>query len=152
MTSDFQISLIDSPQEMPARELVSAVFLVGFKGGNVLAARNERGWDIPGGHLEEGESLLAGLRREVREEAGATFEKAVPFAALSRPGHAKSMIFFAADGCKMEGFEAKEDAFERCLLEPEQLVARYRGDQRLLARLIRHASRKLGEIPASGGV
>lgn len=34
-------------------------------------------WDLPGGHLREGESLVAGLVREVKEETSLNIEQAV---------------------------------------------------------------------------
>jgi 8-oxo-dGTP pyrophosphatase MutT (NUDIX family) len=36
----------------------------------VLARHEERGWELPGGHLEEGEAPLATARREFHEEIG----------------------------------------------------------------------------------
>ena len=62
---------------------VSAVFLVGFLADGVLAVRNERGWDLPGGHVEPEESLLDALRRETWEEAAVSFLHATPFASIS---------------------------------------------------------------------
>lgn len=35
-----------------------------------LIVHNRRGWDIPGGHLEKGESPVVAFIREVREETG----------------------------------------------------------------------------------
>ena len=40
-------------------------------GGHVVFVRHpERGWEIPGGHLNDGESPETALRREILEETG----------------------------------------------------------------------------------
>jgi 8-oxo-dGTP diphosphatase len=36
----------------------------------LLIRHHKRGWEIPQGHVAEGESLIAALHREVREESG----------------------------------------------------------------------------------
>ena len=54
--------------------LVSAAGLV-YKDGRVLLIRSERrGWEFPGGIVEQGEAILDGLRREIYEESGITAE------------------------------------------------------------------------------
>ncbi len=122
---------------------VSSVYLIGFIGDRIVAARNERGWDIPGGHLEEGEELVGGLRRETEEEAGISFVDAIPYATLSLPNGQKYMLFFVSDSCKLGNFIPKPDAFERDLLEVETLIERYYGDKDLLRDLIKKAKENI---------
>ena len=52
------------------KHIVAAGMLV-QRGDEVLLVRTpRRGWEIPGGQIEEGESVLDGVLREVQEEAG----------------------------------------------------------------------------------
>ena len=53
----------------PPNHIVAAGILV-RRGDEVLLVRTEkRGWEFPGGQIEEGESVLDGVVREVQEEA-----------------------------------------------------------------------------------
>jgi 8-oxo-dGTP pyrophosphatase MutT (NUDIX family) len=55
---------------LPSRDLVTAAFGFLFDGDCFLMVRLvERGWDVPGGHVEPGETPLETLQREVHEEA-----------------------------------------------------------------------------------
>jgi len=40
------------------------------KNGKVLLLKNDKGWDLPGGHIKQDENMLQGLKREVFEETG----------------------------------------------------------------------------------
>jgi ADP-ribose pyrophosphatase YjhB (NUDIX family) len=43
-----------------------------FWDGKIALVQTERGWEIPGGHIEDGEDLSTCLKRELFEEVGAT--------------------------------------------------------------------------------
>jgi len=50
---------------------VSTVYCVGIRDGEFLMIRNpRRGWEMPGGGIEEGESIRDAARREFAEECG----------------------------------------------------------------------------------
>lgn len=66
-----EIALILDNQLPPQPAITSALALA-FDGECILMTNlHQRGWDIPGGHLDPGETPEAAMRREVIEEAGA---------------------------------------------------------------------------------
>jgi len=51
--------------------ILAVCALVTSPDGRVLMVRHpRRGWEVPGGQVEEGESLLGALQREILEESG----------------------------------------------------------------------------------
>ncbi len=48
----------------------TATGLIIWDGKIVLVENIKRGWELPGGHIEEGESIEEALMRELQEEAG----------------------------------------------------------------------------------
>lgn len=49
--SQFFISYVDEQTIIPKKEFLSAVFLIAINGDKILSIKNDRGWEIPGGHL-----------------------------------------------------------------------------------------------------
>ncbi|MDE1151995.1 MAG: NUDIX domain-containing protein [Micavibrio sp.] len=66
--------------ELPPPELCTAAYVFAFDGDRLLMADLDRGVDIPGGHIDPGETGDAAMRREVLEETGATVGPARLFA------------------------------------------------------------------------
>lgn len=62
---------------MPKTELTTMVMIKNPATGQVLVQdriKSWKGWSFPGGHLEDGESVVDCAKREVKEETGLTVE------------------------------------------------------------------------------
>ncbi|TYO99100.1 8-oxo-dGTP diphosphatase [Geothermobacter ehrlichii] len=69
--------------------------LIGNDAGEVLLIRHpKRGWELPQGHVEQGEDLLTAVRREVREETGIEIAVERLAAIFSKQEPAPSAVIF----------------------------------------------------------
>lgn len=60
---------------LPPKHIVTAAAVVLNKENKILLLKGiKRGWEIPGGHVENGESLAAAAIRETKEETGIDIE------------------------------------------------------------------------------
>lgn len=76
LPNESHIILDDQP---PPTELTTSALGLVFDGSRLLLPKlTQRGWDIPGGHIEAGELPEESFRREVREETGAILSVVCP--------------------------------------------------------------------------
>ncbi len=55
------------------KHIIAVSGLISHPDGKILLIRGpRRGWEFPGGQVEEGENLIEALQREIQEEAGVT--------------------------------------------------------------------------------
>lgn len=76
------------------------------------------------------------LRREVKEEAGAVFSEAIPFATLRFPPRQDLMLFFLTSDFELGSFVPGSDVLDRAVVSVDLLLARYHGDVDMLRQLI----------------
>lgn len=61
---------------LPPAGLITSALVLAFQNDNFLMTKlHHRGWDIPGGHIELGETSLQAMLREVSEETSATLDR-----------------------------------------------------------------------------
>lgn len=121
--------------ELPALEICGTAFAFAFLGERMLFTRlAKRGWDIPGGHIEPGETPAQAAVRETLEETGVLVEplellgvqELEVFGALPRGGWTKRLgaqVFYRCRVVEMRPFLVTEEALERGFLSPEQARA-----------------------------
>ena len=54
------------------KDLDKSAKAVLHRNGKVLLLKNDKGWDLPGGHIKQDENITQGLKREIFEETGIT--------------------------------------------------------------------------------
>lgn len=126
-----EISLILDDQ-LPPLPLITSALALAFEGQNILMTNlQQRGWDIPGGHLDPGESPEAAMRREVIEEAGAMLGEvrllgyqrirllgAVP-AGYRYPHPDSYQVLYIGQVVSLLDFQSTSEASERAFFAPD---------------------------------
>lgn len=136
----------------PPLPLITSAFALAFDGDRLLMTRlHQRGWDIPGGHVEIGEQPEEAMRREVYEETGARLGPARLFAyqrfrlfATAPAGYRypypeSYQVFYGARIVALDPFLATEETAGRGLFPPD--AARQLGWVRSNTALYRAACR-----------
>ncbi len=103
---------------------VDCIILVGSRVVLVYRKNEPRGWALPGGFVDYGETVEQAVRREMREETGLELEGLRQFRVYSDPsrdprGHCVSVVF-TARGAGIP--EAGDDAERFRLVEPGEIV------------------------------
>jgi ADP-ribose pyrophosphatase YjhB (NUDIX family) len=123
--------------------VVAVCGLVTNANGRVLLVRVEgRGWELPGGQVERGESLLEALVREVEEESGCVVEPERLLAIDSRLTAPEMLVHVFAcryvDGVPIAREAAVPEVGWFTPQEARRLVTRSPAAERLADALGRH--------------
>jgi 8-oxo-dGTP pyrophosphatase MutT (NUDIX family) len=99
----FVVEFVENPDFEQLPEKITAAFaFVMNDDKSLLVMQNERGWDIPGGHMEGDESVVQAAHREVLEEACVEIDDVAPFAVIKNDSTA--MAIFTARPQKINTF------------------------------------------------
>ncbi|WP_274654646.1 NUDIX domain-containing protein [Paenibacillus humicola] len=107
---------------LPIEENITCSFVLAFRDHELLLTNlTDRGWDIPGGHIEPGETPFEAMKRELFEETGARIESAELIGHElirlngEKPPHWKYpypesyMVFYTAKIIGLDNFESNDE-------------------------------------------
>jgi 8-oxo-dGTP pyrophosphatase MutT (NUDIX family) len=120
---------------MPDRHLITCSFVLAFSNDEIiLTDLHARGWDIPGGHIERGESAEEAVIRELYEETGAKILEPELLGLMEiemfgdKPENYKYpfpksyMAFFWSNIIHLDDIQPNDEIRGRGLLKPEQVL------------------------------
>ncbi|WP_100012039.1 NUDIX hydrolase [Lentibacillus sediminis] len=138
---------------LPPEEQITSVHGFCFKDDKLLLVNlNQRGWDIPGGHIDNGETTEECFRREAFEEGYITgscsllghiivdhnknpnWDENSPY---PKVGY---QVFYRMDIDQLHVFQAKYESGERILIKPGEVTEYYHGWNELYQEVLDYAS------------
>lgn len=136
--------LIRSPEQEKLLITASVGFISPQDNNHLyVAIRNKRGWDIPGGHVEKGETPIQAFQRELEEEAQCTLLPDVRSVAILESTIMSTTGIVVYRGlCLVKPFTPTVEILERQLLSENELLDIYFGDQRIFKQLLNLCKQK----------
>lgn len=131
----------------------SVIVFITWGNGLIIVHNPVRGWEIPGGRLEPGETEKSAAVREVYEEAGCEIDEPVKFGQYRFKKGKRSWVMtialYYAKGIKLEPIPENSEMIDVGILpftNLEQVVADPKFNPAMRDRMFTLTIRKLGEL------
>jgi 8-oxo-dGTP pyrophosphatase MutT (NUDIX family) len=133
----------DSPNLPPRERTTQASGVCFTDDGQIVLVGDGRGWCLPGGHPEQGETVVEALAREVLEEACAVVEQCAYLGAQRVDDPIEAEPYFQTRWwarVKLLPFAPRHETTERKLVAPDEFVAALNWNMGRIARAILEAA------------
>lgn len=150
-----EVILTWDPAAKPLSHLITSVHSFCFDNGQLLIAKlDHRGWDFPGGHIEEGETPLEALERELMEETSVegrhellgyiivdhsenkNWNNSSPYPLIGY------QAFYRSTLTTQHPFEGEYESSDRCFIPPSEVANYCKGMLPIHLDILREAIQK----------
>ncbi len=145
------LSCLGPSPDPPFEQVTSAAVVAVTDDGRLVVADLARGLDIPGGHVQRGESSIdETVRREAWEEVRARLGALHPVEVIESDYFGADdltyMVIRTARITELGPWEATHESAGRVVIDPEEFLRSYRGGDPILMRHLVTAA--LATLPA----